>query len=45
MQNYMKLLEWCDHIVVKVPATVAWLDEDQIHAGFVTWEDYSPAFK
>ena len=31
MQYYMMLLEQCGHIVVKVPATVTWLKEDQVH--------------
>ena len=44
MQNYMTLLEQCDHIVVKVLAIVPWLDEDEFHVWLVTWLDYKFAF-
>ena len=41
MQYYMLLLEQCGHKVVKVQATVTWLEEDQNDICVVTWLEYS----
>ena len=44
MQYCTMLLEQCGRKVVKVQATVTWLDEKQILVCLVTWRDYYFAF-
>ena len=44
MQYYTMLLKQCDHILLKVQATVTWMGEDHINVYSVTWLDYSFAF-
>ena len=43
-QNYMMLLEQCDHIVVIALPAVTCLNKDETHVCYVTWMDYSIVF-